>query len=53
MAVVDLASGEEQPWDGKSSGELQVKGPCVIGDYYDDERSTGSFEDAGLRRAMW
>ncbi|MDQ2756636.1 MAG: long-chain fatty acid--CoA ligase [Actinomycetota bacterium] len=26
--------GEEQPWDGESVGELEVKGPWVTGSYY-------------------
>jgi fatty-acyl-CoA synthase len=29
--------GQEQPWDGKSSGDLLVKGPWVIRDYYKGE----------------
>ncbi|MGB1249852.1 MAG: long-chain fatty acid--CoA ligase [Candidatus Promineifilaceae bacterium] len=47
--VVDEASGEVQPWDGKAVGELQVKGPCVIREYYDDERSAGSFDDGWFK----
>ncbi|GAB3188748.1 3-(methylthio)propionyl-CoA ligase [Hydrogenophaga aquatica] len=29
--------GEELPWDGKTSGDLLVKGPWVIRDYYKGE----------------
>ena len=47
--VIDLATGEEQPWDGKSSGELQVKGPHVISEYYNDERSATSFDDGWFK----
>lgn len=36
--------GSEQPWDGKSMGELQVKGPWIVGEYYNDERSAASFD---------
>ena len=37
--------GQKVPWDGESVGELQVKGPCVIREYYKDERSQDSFMD--------
>lgn len=38
--------GEELPWDGKSAGELQVKGPWVASGYYQlDDRS--AFTDDG------
>ncbi len=37
--------GKEQPHDGKSVGELWVKGPWITASYYDDERSTESFQD--------
>ena len=40
-------TGEEQPWDGESSGELQVRGPWIASEYYDDERSPESFTDDG------
>jgi fatty-acyl-CoA synthase len=36
MKVVD-AEGRELPWDGKSSGDLLVKGPWIIRDYYKGE----------------
>jgi fatty-acyl-CoA synthase len=45
--VVDVASGAEQPWDGQSSGELQVRGPWVASSYYNDERSPESFTEDG------
>ncbi|HEY1116876.1 MAG TPA: long-chain fatty acid--CoA ligase [Acidimicrobiales bacterium] len=38
---------EELPWDGESSGELQVSGPWIASQYYDDERSPESFTDDG------
>ncbi len=38
-------AGNILPWDGKSAGELQVRGPHVISQYYNDERSQGSFVD--------
>ncbi|MDO8275082.1 MAG: AMP-binding protein, partial [Serpentinimonas sp.] len=33
MKVVD-ANGNELPWDGRSAGELLVKGPWVVRDYF-------------------
>ena len=47
MRVVDPDSLEERPWDAETSGELQVRGPWVIREYYDDERSPESFTDDG------
>ncbi len=47
--VVDVVTEEEQPWDGKSVGELQVKGPAVISSYYNDERSKDAFMDGWFR----
>ncbi len=41
--------GQEIPWDGKSMGELQVKGNWVAATYYNDERSSDSFVDGWLR----
>ena len=38
---------EELPWDGESSGELQVSGPWIAREYYDDPRSPESFTDDG------
>jgi fatty-acyl-CoA synthase len=45
--VVDPATGASVPWDGESRGELQVTGPWVAREYYDDERSPQSFTDDG------
>jgi fatty-acyl-CoA synthase len=38
---------EELPWDGESSGELQVAGPWIAREYYNDPRSPESFTDDG------
>ena len=38
------------PWDGESRGELQVAGPWVAREYYNDERSPQSFTDDGYLR---
>jgi fatty-acyl-CoA synthase len=47
VRIVQPGSSEEQPWDGESSGELQVRGPWIASSYYDDERSPESFTDDG------
>lgn len=50
LRIVDPAAGAEQPWDGKSSGEIQVTGPWVAAAYYDDPRSSESFAPDGWLR---
>ncbi len=45
--VVD-EQGREVPWDGKSRGELLVKGPWVAKEYYKDPRSVESFKEGWL-----
>jgi len=35
------------PWDGQTAGELEVRGPCVVGSYYDDADAGGKFTDDG------
>jgi fatty-acyl-CoA synthase len=45
--IVQPGSVEEQPWDGESSGELQVRGPWVASSYYNDDRSPESFTEDG------
>ena len=41
--------GNEVPWDGKSMGELQVRGPWVISGYYNDPRTAEAFQDGWFR----
>lgn len=43
------ADGTEQPWDGESDGELQVRGPWVTGSYYLEEDDGEKFQDGWLR----
>lgn len=40
--------GTEQPWDGKSVGELEVRGPWVASSYYRDD-DPDKFDDGWLR----
>lgn len=47
--------GNEVPWDGKTFGELQVRGPWIARSYYggahaaQDERAADSFRDGWFR----
>ena len=50
VRIVDPASGEERPWDGEASGELQARGPWVAAGYYRDDRSAESFTSDGWLR---
>jgi len=50
LRIVDPESGEEAPWDGKTSGELQARGPWIAADYYNDPRSRESFTEDGWLR---
>jgi fatty-acyl-CoA synthase len=36
MKIVD-GNGKDLPWDGRTSGDLLVKGPWVVKEYYKDE----------------
>jgi fatty-acyl-CoA synthase len=42
-------TGKEIAWDGKTMGELQIRGPWIISSYYNDERSAQSFMDGWFR----
>jgi fatty-acyl-CoA synthase len=47
LRVVD-AEGRPLPWDGRSAGEIEVRGPWVTGAYYRDE-APERFHDGWLR----
>jgi len=47
IRIVDDA-GRELPWDGKSVGEIQVRGPWITGSYYLDP-APEKFQDGWLR----
>jgi fatty-acyl-CoA synthase len=49
LRIVDDA-GNEQPWDGQSMGEIQVRGPWVIRSYYDNPDSADRFTSDGWFR---
>jgi 3-(methylthio)propionyl---CoA ligase len=37
MKIVDSETGQEQPWDGKTYGDLLVKGPWIVREYFKGE----------------
>jgi fatty-acyl-CoA synthase len=37
MKICDAETGQELPWDGKTSGDLLVKGPWIIDKYFKQE----------------
>jgi fatty-acyl-CoA synthase len=41
--------GNEVGWDGESTGELEVRGPWIARDYYEDPSSPEKFHDGWLR----
>jgi fatty-acyl-CoA synthase len=50
LRIVEPGSLEDLPWDGEASGEIQVRGPWIARDYYDDPRSRDSFTTDGWLR---
>jgi len=44
MKIVD-GDGEELPWDGRAYGDLLVKGPWILGDYYRNEGANPLIKD--------
>jgi fatty-acyl-CoA synthase len=42
--------GVEQPWDGKSMGEIQVRGPWVLKSYYNHPEAADRFTSDGWFR---
>jgi fatty-acyl-CoA synthase len=49
MRIVD-ERGNELPWDGKTMGELQVRGPWVVRQYFRREALDDNFTDDGWFR---
>jgi fatty-acyl-CoA synthase len=41
--------GAELPWDGESTGELEVRGPWIASGYYEDDSAADKFHDGWLR----
>lgn len=47
LRIADPSSGEELPWDDETSGEVQVRGPWIAREYYNDPRGHSSFTADG------
>ena len=47
--VMDIEKGQEVPWDNKTYGEIQVRGPWIASTYYKDSESAAKFMDGWLR----
>ena len=41
--------GAEVPWDGRSTGELEVRGPWIAARYFKDDSGEQRFDDGWLR----
>jgi len=53
VPLVDLrvvGDGGVQPWDGRSVGEIQVRGPFITGNYYRVPPDPGKFTEDGWLR---
>ena len=48
LRIVDDA-GEEVPWDGRSTGEIQVRGPWVASGYFREGATSEKFDRGWLR----
>ncbi|MGI8580077.1 MAG: long-chain fatty acid--CoA ligase [Solirubrobacteraceae bacterium] len=53
LPLVDIRliddDGNEVPWDGESTGEIQVRGPWIASRYYEDPSGDDKFDDGWLR----
>ncbi|HET9075756.1 MAG TPA: long-chain fatty acid--CoA ligase [Acidimicrobiales bacterium] len=50
LRIADPDSGEKLPWDGETSGEVQVRGPWIARRYYNDPRGDSQFTADGWLR---
>jgi fatty-acyl-CoA synthase len=50
LRISDPDTGERMPWDGETSGEVQVRGPWIAKRYYNDPRGDGQFTADGWLR---
>jgi fatty-acyl-CoA synthase len=41
--------GEEVPWDGQSTGEIEVRGPWIASSYFRDDSAAEKFDSGWLR----
>ncbi len=42
-------NGSDVPWDGKTMGELWLRGPWIADEYYNDPRTIETFQDSWYR----
>jgi fatty-acyl-CoA synthase len=50
MRIMDAATGTELPWDDKSEGELECRGPWVAAQYYGSDEPGEQFSADGWLR---
>jgi fatty-acyl-CoA synthase len=50
LRIADPETGEPLPWDDKTSGEVQVRGPWIARSYYNDPRGDPQFTPDGWLR---
>jgi len=48
LRLID-GEGSEAPWDGSSTGEIEVRGPWIAASYYHDESGDDKFDSGWLR----
>jgi fatty-acyl-CoA synthase len=48
LRIVDDA-GDEVPWDGTSTGEIEVRGPWIASSYFRDDSADEKFDSGWLR----
>jgi fatty-acyl-CoA synthase len=51
VKIIDEETGEELPHDGKSSGEILLRGPWITQSYYNAPSTTNSFTEDGYYRS--
>jgi fatty-acyl-CoA synthase len=50
LRIAEPEGGSVLPWDGKATGEVQVRGPWIARSYYNDPRGDGQFTADGWLR---
>jgi len=50
LRIADAATGETLAWDDAATGEVQVRGPWIAREYYNDPRGASSFAADGWLR---
>ena len=50
LRIVDAVTGEAQPWDGESSGELEARGPWIARQYFRTDEPGEQFSPDGWLR---